>query len=77
MANNPSQDRYNPKGTLGADFEYFKFSEIPVGELVWFSDDPNSNRNHAYRKLTETTAMDTKTQEIHTITTNAHSYQKI
>ena len=77
MGNNPAQDRYNPKGVTSPDFEYFKFSEVPTGELVWFSDNPNSNLNHAHRKLTETTAMDTKTQTIHNIATNAHSYQKI
>ena len=77
MANNPAQDRYNPRGINSPDFEYFRFSEIPDGELVWFSTDPNSNLNHAFRKLTETTAFDTKTQTIHNIATNAHSYQKI
>ena len=77
MANNPAQDRYKPRGINVPDFEYFRFSEVPTGELVWFSDDPNSNLNHAFRKLTETTALDTKTQTVHNIATNAHSYQKI
>jgi hypothetical protein len=77
MGNNPAQDRYNPRGVNSPDFEYFRFSEVPAGELVWFSDNPNPNQNHAFRKLTETTAMDTKTQVIQDIETNTHSYQKI
>ena len=75
--NNPAQDRYNPRGVNSPDFEYFRFSEVPTGELVWFSDDPDSNLNHAHRKLTETTVMDTKTQVIQEVSARAHSYQKI
>jgi len=77
MANNPAQDRYNPRGINVPDFDYIRFSEVSIGELVWFSDDPNPNLNHAYRKLTETTALDTKTQTVHNIAINANSYQKI
>lgn len=75
--NNQANDRYNPPGTKSVDFEYFRFSEVPVGELVWFSDDPNPDLNHAYRKLDEGKAMDTKTQTVHSIDRKAHSYQKI
>ena len=75
--NNQANDRYNPPGTKSADFEHFRFSEVPVGELVWFSDNANPNLNHAHRKLDEGRALDTKTRTIHSIDKKAHSYQKI
>ena len=76
MANDPVKDSYNPPGLI-VEFEYFKFSDINVDELVWFSDDSNSNLNHAYRKINENQAQDTRTREIISVDAKAHSYQKI
>jgi len=77
MSNNdPARDRYDPP-KIGTDFEQFRFSDINVHELFWFSDDTNSNINHAYRKINETQGQNTKTREIIYISKTAHSYQKI
>ena len=77
MPNNPVRDRYNPPGNTKVDFEQFVFSEVPVGELFWLNNDPNSNDNHAFRKLDETNSLDTKTQTNHPMDTNLSVYQKI
>ena len=76
MSNDPVRDSYNPPG-LVVEFEHFKFSDINIDELVWFSDDKNSNLNHAYRKINENQAQDTITREIVSVSPTAHSYQKI
>lgn len=75
--NNQANDRYNPPGTKSVDFEYFRFSDIPVGELFWLSDNPDSNKNHAYRKINENQGQDTKTRIIHNVDRKTHSYQKV
>ena len=69
MANNPIEDRYNPPG-LSVEFEKFKFADINVDELVWFSDDVNPNNNNAFRKIT-------KTREIVNVNYKTQAYQKI
>ena len=77
MSNNPARDRYNPPSTNSLDFEQFKFSDISNDELFWLSTDSNSDLNHAYRKIDESGALDTKTQVTHAIASNALVYQKI
>ena len=74
--NNPVQDRYNPPG-LGTEFEHCRFSDIPVHELFWLSDDMNFTLNVPYRKINETQGQNVKTKEILNVNDRAHSYQKI
>ena len=76
MANNPIEDRYNPPG-LKVEFEKFKFADINVDELVWFSDNANPNKNNAFRKINESQAQNTKTREIINVNYKVQSYQKI
>ena len=75
-SNNPAQDRYNPPGTTSPDFESVKFSEINTGELFWLEENKDSS-NHAYRKTSETNALNTKLQEVRTFTRNDDVFFKI
>ena len=40
------------------------FEAIEDGDLFWFSDNPNSDQNHAFRKIDEDNAEDTRTGHI-------------
>tara|TARA_Y100001970_G_scaffold274817_1_gene375177 strand:- start:1259 stop:1498 length:240 start_codon:yes stop_codon:yes gene_type:complete len=78
MPNNPVRDSYNPKGTLDTDFETFRFSEIPEGQLFWRYND-NRGNNYAFRKLNDKqvdNALQTKAQLVVTIKNNDIVYQK-
>jgi hypothetical protein len=77
MPNDPANDRYNPQGIGSTDFDYFRFSDLPMEELFWLSDDTSSPKNTAYRKISETQGQNTKTREIFTMDGKAHTYQKI
>tara|TARA_B100000902_G_scaffold333170_1_gene331543 strand:+ start:521 stop:760 length:240 start_codon:yes stop_codon:yes gene_type:complete len=79
MANNQANDRYNPPGNMHSDFESFRWSEIPVGQLFWRYDDTRGN-NYAFRKLNddmEENSLQTKSQQVVTIGKYDMVYQKI
>ena len=47
--------------TVGrVEFDNMNFEDIDESDLFWFSDNPNSNQNHAFRKLDENRAEDTR-----------------
>ena len=79
MANNQANDRYNPPSVNDPDFESFRLSEIPIGQLFWRYNDDRSV-NHAFRKLTDDVndnVLNTKSQQVITIPVSDIIYQKI
>ncbi len=65
--NDPASDSINYADSTGVgivEFDNMNFEDIEDGDLFWFSDNPNSNANHAFRKLSELSAMDTKNQQV-------------
>jgi len=65
--NDPASDSINYASSVGVgrvEFDSMNFEDIEESDLFWFSDNQNSNQNHAFRKLSESTAMDTKNQGV-------------
>jgi hypothetical protein len=61
--NDPATDSINYAGSIGigiVEFDSMNFEEIEDGDLFWFSDNQNSNQNHAFRKIDDNTAVDTR-----------------
>jgi len=61
MANNPTQDLYNPN-SIGSEFENHLFDDINIGEIFRLYDN-NDAETQLYRKETETESMNVKTRE--------------
>ena len=62
MANNPTQDLYNPN-SIGSEFENHLFDDINIGEIFRLHDN-NDAETQLYRKETETEAMNVKPREV-------------
>ena len=83
MANNQAQDRYNPPGTSGSDWEEYKFEALNTGELFWldkvpqWSDEKNGYVNEAYRKVGDREAVNTTNQILLDVLSNITVYVKI
>ena len=75
MANNPTQDRYNPN-PIGSEFENHLFDDINVGEIFRLYNN-NDAETQLYRKETETEAMNVKTREVSAFNNNTVVYVKI
>ena len=78
--NDPITDKLDYGGAplVGStDFDKMKFADIEEDDLFWFSDDSNSDANPAFRKVDETSAMNTKTrQTVNDIGHHSSVYQK-
>jgi hypothetical protein len=62
--NDPATDSINYVDSTGVgivEFDNMNFEDIEGGDLFWFSDNPNSDQNHAFRKIDENNAEDTRT----------------
>ena len=65
--NNPAGDAisYGQVSQVGErEFDFMLFEDVEQSDLFWFSDNQNSEQNHAFRKLDEDRAEDTRTGEI-------------
>ena len=61
--NDPATDSINYASSIGVgrvEFDSMNFEDIEESDLFWFSDNQNSNQNHAFRKIDENTAVDTR-----------------
>ena len=75
MPNDPTQDRYDPPSTASKDFERYKFSEIPVEELFWQTNQPGDNI--PWRKVSQTQGRNLKAESNHNFKSNTIVWQKI
>ena len=79
--NNPAADSINYvdlSGVNSSDFDEMLFEDIQEGDLFWFNTDSDSNVNHAFRKINDEEAMDTKTRRgMFGIALRTAVYQKI
>tara|TARA_Y100000592_G_scaffold79104_1_gene124625 strand:- start:2272 stop:2502 length:231 start_codon:yes stop_codon:yes gene_type:complete len=73
--NNPANDRYNPPGNMVPDFEEIWFSDLEVNELFWQTNQPNEN--NPWRKQSDNSALNLKTQTVHNFNPRTKLYQKI
>lgn len=76
MPNNQAQDRYNPPGAMHDDYETHKYTDLPDGE-IFYLEDVRSLNNHAYRKVNDKEAINTKMQTQHQVLSNITVYTKI
>ena len=63
----PNQDeRYRPTDVSQSRFDYEndRFNALNIGEIFWLTKEDNRD-NHAFRKLDDNSALNTKTQEVH------------
>ncbi|MDP7196101.1 MAG: hypothetical protein QF864_07905 [SAR202 cluster bacterium] len=58
------------------DFEEFIFDDIDVSDLFWPTN-TYASTNHAHRKLSDTTAVDTRNQIVVEVPLRQRVYQKI
>ena len=72
---NEVESKYNPKSIMDETWEKFRFADIDVNALFWLQNN-NYTDNHCYRKQTDTTAMNTKTREVHTFTADTVIYDR-
>jgi len=75
MKNNHTRDIYNPPSTTSLDFENSYFNEIDINNLFWMNE--SRNNNPAYRKLNETTALNTISQKTEHMAPRTVIFQKI
>ena len=62
--NDPATDAINYASAANVgmtEFDQMNFEDIEESDLFWFSDNPNSDQNHAFRKVNENTAVNTRT----------------
>jgi|7_EtaG_2_1085326.scaffolds.fasta_scaffold18762_4 hypothetical protein len=75
--NNPAGDNVwtnTPSGGV-TEFDTNNFSDIEVGDLFWKHQDRMPD-NHAWRKLDENSAQDTRTQQVQQMHPQATVHQK-
>ena len=73
--NDPAQDRYSPPDLNSKDFERFTFNELEIDELFWQTNQPNEN--NPWRKQSDNSALNLKTQTVHNFNPRTKLYQKI
>tara|TARA_Y100000593_G_scaffold92740_1_gene185304 strand:- start:804 stop:1034 length:231 start_codon:yes stop_codon:yes gene_type:complete len=76
MPNNQAQDRYNPQGINEEDWEAHKYQDMPDGEIFYLEANRNDN-NHAFRKISDTEALNTRMQTRHEVLSNMDVYTKL
>ena len=76
MSINEAKDRYNPQGVNEEDWETHKYQDMPDGEIFFMEMSRNPN-NHAYRKVSDAEALNTKMQTVHEVLSNMTVYTKI
>ena len=69
------QSEYTAKGVYNDEWEAHRFSEINERDLFWLNN-TRSDSNHAWRKLDESQAQDTKTSEIRSFRNMVNVYQR-
>ena len=65
--NDPATDNLDYAGTPlvgSSDFDDMNFEDVEDDDLFWFSNNPSSDANPAFRKIDETSAMNTRTRQV-------------
>ena len=75
--NNPTQDAQNQTEARLSDFDKHNFSDLPVGELFWLTEDPNGDINVVHRKVSETEGTQLRNQVTSVFDNRLKVYQKI
>ena len=79
--NDPATDSLDYAGVSlvgSTDFDSMNYEDIEDDDLFWFSDSPNSDENVAFRKINETSSMNTRTRQVaNDIDKYLRVYQKI
>jgi len=75
--NNPAGDNVwtNTPDAGVIEFDSMPFDDVEVGDLIWLVN-ILSTENHAYRKVDDVMAMDTRTRKIVNIQSRTIVYQK-
>ena len=78
--NNPASDNINYatlSGVDSPDFDEHLFEDIEEGDLFLFNESTDPNGNHAFRKINESEAQDTRTRRgMYGIAPRSTVYQK-
>ena len=73
--NDPTNDRYNPPGTMSRYYEKTSFSELEMDELFWQTNNPKET--NPWRKVNQTQGRNLKAQTNHNFGANTIVWQKI
>ena len=73
--NDLTRDSYNPPGINSDDWESFRLSDLEDNELFWLTQERVNNP--AYRKLSDSSALNTKTRQNHTLSPRDLVFVKI
>ena len=73
--NDPTNDRYNPPGSLSMDFEEFDFGDLDVDDLFWQTNRPKES--NPWRKVNQTQGLNLKSQTTHNFDLKTKVFQKI
>ena len=76
MSNKPAQDRYKPLSTTTDDWEEHKYYDLGDGE-IFFMKSIRSVDKHAYRKISDKEAQNTKMQTYHDVLSDIIVYTKL
>tara|TARA_R100001377_G_scaffold29753_1_gene16216 strand:+ start:296 stop:535 length:240 start_codon:yes stop_codon:yes gene_type:complete len=76
--NNPAGDFYNPPSNMSQDFEEYWFVDLEVDELFWQTNKPKSGEaSIPWRKVSQTQAINIKTQKTYNFQPRTKIFQKI
>tara|TARA_R100001594_G_scaffold137558_2_gene180705 strand:- start:467 stop:697 length:231 start_codon:yes stop_codon:yes gene_type:complete len=73
--NNPTRDRYEPPSNMSTDYEEYKFEDLEVDELFWQTNRPEES--NPWRKVSQTSGINLKSQTTHNFQGKTKVYQKI
>ena len=77
MANDPTQDRYNPPGSTSHDWERKIFHELQEGEIFHQSNKPDAFAPVWRKEGGVNQALNTKTQQLHNFDSNTRIFVRI
>ena len=73
--NNPTRDRYEPPSNMSTDYEEYKFEDLEVDELFWQTNRPEES--NPWRKVSQTSGINLKSQTTHNFNAKTKVFQKI
>ena len=76
--NNPTGDYFNPPSNMSQDYEEYWFEDLDINELFWQTNKPKEgNASIPWRKVSQTQAINIKTQKTYTFQAKTKVFQKI
>ena len=74
MPENMNTGEPQPLGTV--EWISYRFSELNMDDLFWFEQNLNSEQNPAFRKVSDTEALDLKSRNVIPVNSTLRVHQK-